>query len=144
MFSSSNSGSNEETVIAEGLKIEGKVTADGLVRVNGKVLGDLHCASLIISDRAQITGTVVAKSVIVDGLVEGPIRGDDVVLKSQAHVTGDIHHTSLTIEKGAIFDGRSKQKSSKEKEATPKRGRAKKDSSAANDDAPATDSGAAA
>lgn len=144
MFSSSNSGSNEETVIAEGLKIEGKVTADGLVRVNGKVLGDLHCASLIISDRAQITGTVVAKSVVVDGLVEGPIRGEDVVLQSQAHVTGDIHHTSLTIEKGAIFDGRSKQTAAKEKEATPKRSRVKKDSSAANDDAPAADAGAAA
>lgn len=144
MFSSSNSGSNEETVIAEGLKIEGKVTADGLVRVNGKVLGDLHCASLIISDRAQITGTVVAKSVVVDGLVEGPIRGEDVVLQSQAHVTGDIHHTSLTIEKGAIFDGRSKQTAAKEKEAAPKRGRAKKDASAANDDAPASNAGNAA
>jgi len=143
MFNSSNSSSNEETVIAEGLKIEGKVTADGLVRVNGKVIGDLHCASLIISDRAQITGTVVAESVIVDGLVEGPIRGEDVILKSQAHVTGDIHHTSLTIEKGAIFDGRSKQTTPKEKEAAPKRGRAKKDASAANDDA-ASDTSAVA
>jgi len=32
-----------------------------------------------------------------------------VVLKSQAHVVGDIHHQSLAIESGAYFDGRSAQ-----------------------------------
>ena len=84
------------------------------------------------------------KSVVVDGLVEGPIRGDDVVLKSQAHVTGDIHHTSLTIEKGAIFDGRSKQAMPKEKEEAPKRGRTKKEAFAANDDTASGNSSAVA
>jgi cytoskeletal protein CcmA (bactofilin family) len=103
------SNGTNETVIAEGLKIEGKVAADGLVKVHGKILGDLHCTSLIISDKAEVTGTVVADTIVVDGTVEGPIRGSDVTLKSQAHVTGDIHHTSLAIEKGARFDGRSKQ-----------------------------------
>jgi cytoskeletal protein CcmA (bactofilin family) len=44
---------------------------------------------------------------LVNGNVEGPIEGGDVTLKSHAHVVGDIHHHSLTIEKGALFDGRS-------------------------------------
>jgi cytoskeletal protein CcmA (bactofilin family) len=47
--------------------------------------------------------------VVVDGKVEGPIQGGDVVLKSQAHVIGDIQHQSLAIEKGAYFEGRSFQ-----------------------------------
>jgi cytoskeletal protein CcmA (bactofilin family) len=38
--------------------------------------------------------------VVVDGNVEGPIKGGDVLLKSQANVVGDIHHESLAIEKG--------------------------------------------
>ena len=45
----------------------------------------------------------------MNGRVEGPIQGGDVVLKSQAHVVGDIHHQSLAIEKGAYFDGRAAQ-----------------------------------
>jgi cytoskeletal protein CcmA (bactofilin family) len=45
----------------------------------------------------------------VTGRVEGPIQGGEVVLKSHAHVVGDIHHQSLTIEKGAYFDGRAAQ-----------------------------------
>ena len=32
-----------------------------------------------------------------------------MVLKSQAHVVGDIRHQSLTVEKGAYFDGRASQ-----------------------------------
>ena len=98
-----------KTVIGDGLKILGNVTADGLVEVNGQIEGDLHCTSLIVSPKAQIVGSIIAERVIVNGKVEGPIQGGDVVLKSQAHVVGDIHHQSLTIEKGAYFDGRATQ-----------------------------------
>jgi len=97
------------TVIAEGLKIVGSVTAEGLVEVNGQIEGELHCASLIVSRKAQIAGTITAERVVVDGRVEGPIQGGEVVLKSKAHVVGDVHHQSLAIEKGAYFQGRSVQ-----------------------------------
>lgn len=105
MFASKRTG----TVIAEGLKIVGSVTAEGLVEVNGQIEGELHCTSLIISRKAQVTGTITAERVVVDGRVEGPIQGGEVVLKSQAHVVGDIQHQSLAIDSGAYFEGRSVQ-----------------------------------
>jgi cytoskeletal protein CcmA (bactofilin family) len=98
-----------KTVIGDGLKIEGSVTADGLIEVNGQIEGNLHCTSLIVSPKAHINGSIIAERVVVNGRVEGPIQGGEVVLKSQAHVIGDIQHQSLTIEKGAYFDGRAKQ-----------------------------------
>jgi cytoskeletal protein CcmA (bactofilin family) len=99
--------SQKGTIIAEGLKIIGSVSAEGLVEVNGYVEGDLHCTSLVVSPKALIHGGVEAERVVVNGRVDGPIRGQDVVLKSQAHVVGDIEHGSLLIEKGAYFEGRS-------------------------------------
>ena len=105
MFDSKQRG----TVIAKGLKIVGSVTAEGLVEVNGQIDGELHCTSLVIARGAHVTGTVAAERVVVDGTVEGPIEGGEVILKSQAHVVGDIHHQSLAIERGAFFDGRSMQ-----------------------------------
>jgi len=105
MFASKNRG----TVIAKGLKIVGSVTAEGLVEVNGQIEGEMHCTSVIVSRGAFVCGTIAAERVIVDGSVEGPIQGGEVVLKSQAHVVGDIHHHSLSIESGAYFDGRSQQ-----------------------------------
>jgi len=95
------------TIIAEGLKIIGSVTAEGLVEVNGHIEGDLHCTSLVVSPEAAISGGIEAERVVVNGRVEGPIRGGDVLLKSRAHVVGDIQHQSLAVEKGAFFDGRS-------------------------------------
>jgi cytoskeletal protein CcmA (bactofilin family) len=95
------------TVIAEGLKIIGSVTAEGLVEVNGQIEGEIHCSSLVISPGALVTGTISAERVVVDGRVEGPIQGGEVTLKSRAHVIGDIHHQSLAIEKGAYFEGNS-------------------------------------
>ena len=105
MFGSKRRG----TVIAEGLKIVGIVTAEGLVEVNGQIEGELHCTSLIVSRNARVAGTITAERVVVDGTVEGPIQGGAVILKSQAHVVGDIHHQSLAIERGAYFEGRSMQ-----------------------------------
>jgi cytoskeletal protein CcmA (bactofilin family) len=98
---------NKGTTIAEGLKVKGTITAEGLVKVHGHVEGDLHCTSLIISRKASITGGIEADHVVVNGRVKGPIRGGHVLLKSDAHVVGDIEHQALAIEKGAYFDGRS-------------------------------------
>ena len=95
------------TIIAEGLKIKGSVSAEGLVEVNGQIEGDVHCTSLLISPKAVINGGVEADRVVVNGKVEGPIRGSEVALRSHAHVVGDIQCQHLSIERGAYFDGHS-------------------------------------
>ena len=51
------------TVIAKGLKIVGRVTAEGLVEINGQIEGELHCTSLIISRQAHVVGTIQAERV---------------------------------------------------------------------------------
>jgi cytoskeletal protein CcmA (bactofilin family) len=94
------------TIIGEGLKIRGSVSAQGFVEVNGQIEGDVHCTSLFISPRAAINGGVEADRVVVNGRVDGPIRGSEVVLKSQAQVVGDVQCQHLAIERGAYFDGR--------------------------------------
>jgi cytoskeletal protein CcmA (bactofilin family) len=94
------------TVIAKAFKIVGSVTAEGLVEIDDQIDGELHCTSLVTARGAHVNGTAAAERV-VDGKVDGPIREGEVLLKSQAHVVGDIHHQSLSIESGAFFDGRS-------------------------------------
>jgi cytoskeletal protein CcmA (bactofilin family) len=93
-------------VIAKELKIVGSVTAEGLVYVYGQIDGNLSCNSLVIERGSLVGGTVAAERVVVDGKVYGPIRGGEIVLKSQAHVVGDLHCQSLAIESGAFFHGR--------------------------------------
>ena len=61
----------------------------------------------VATPKAVINGGVEAERVAVNGRVEGPIRGSEVVLKSRAHVVGDIQHQCLCVEPGAYFEGRS-------------------------------------
>ena len=76
-------GARRKTVIAKGLKIEGRVTAEGLVELNGQIEGELHGKSLIISRGALVKGAVSADQVVVDGSVEA-ITGGEIILKSRA------------------------------------------------------------
>jgi cytoskeletal protein CcmA (bactofilin family) len=108
------------TIIGEGLKVVGNVTAEGRVEIYGRLDGEVQCKSLLLSRKAQLVGAVTAEHAIINGKVEGPIHAAHVTLKSRAHVVGDIHHQSLSIKKGAYFEGRSVQ-TSKEKEAVPEK-----------------------
>lgn len=45
---------------------------------------------------------------IVDGHVKGDVRGAQVTLMANAHVDGDIFHSTLAVEQGPFFVGRSR------------------------------------
>jgi len=89
------------TIIAEGLKIVGSVTAEGLVEVNGHIEGDLHCTSLVVSPEAAISGGIEAERVVVNGRVEGPIRGGDVLLTALVPSIAEARTLDVLAEYGA-------------------------------------------
>ncbi|MEC9367662.1 MAG: polymer-forming cytoskeletal protein [Pseudomonadota bacterium] len=97
------------SIIGEDLTVTGNVISKGEIQVEGEIQGDIHCGSLLIGDKARITGGVVADDVIVRGRVNGSIRGLRVTLQASSHVEGDIHHQTLAIEQGAFFEGKSRR-----------------------------------
>lgn len=103
------SGNMAPSVIGEDLTVTGNIVSKGEVQVEGEVQGDIHCTSLVIGDKARISGGVVADDVIVRGNVSGSIRGIRVTLQSSSHVEGDVFHESLAIEQGAFFEGKSRR-----------------------------------
>ncbi len=97
------------SIIGSDLTVMGNVVSKGEVQVDGEIQGDVHCASLVVGEKAQITGGIVAEDVVVRGRVMGSIRGMRVTLQSSSHVEGDIFHQSLAIEQGAFFEGKSRR-----------------------------------
>jgi cytoskeletal protein CcmA (bactofilin family) len=95
-----------ESVIGEDLTIIGNVTTQGNLKLDGKLKGDMHCASLVVSEKGRIDGGIVANNeVIVFGNVSGSIRSKRVMLHSTARVEGDIFHQGIGIEMGTRYDG---------------------------------------
>ena len=97
------------SIIGEDLAITGNVSSKGEVQVDGQIRGDIFCGSLLLGDKAEVEGSVVAEDVVVRGKVNGSVRGLRVTLQAQSHVEGDIHHQSLAIEQGAYFEGKSRR-----------------------------------
>jgi cytoskeletal protein CcmA (bactofilin family) len=97
------------SIIGEDLSITGNVTSKGEIQVDGEIQGDIHCGSLLLGDKSQVIGSVIAEDIVVRGRVVGSIRGLRVTLQAQSHVEGDIFHQSLAIEQGAYFEGKSRR-----------------------------------
>ena len=101
--------SNASSVIGPDLTIEGTVVSKGELQIDGEIQGDVRCLSLVLGEKAVITGGVVAEDVVVKGRVDGSINGQTITLQASSHVEGDIHHHFLTIEQGAYFEGMSRR-----------------------------------
>jgi len=92
-------------IIGSGLRIVSR----GKIQIEGEVRGDVYGDEVIIGDEGRVTGLVAASKVNVRGTVTGTIRSKDVVLHAASHVEGDLHHANLTLEQGAMFEGRSRR-----------------------------------
>ena len=97
------------SIIGDDLTIRGNVTSKGEVQVDGEIEGDIRCGSLLVGDKARVTGGVVAEDVVVRGNIVGSITGLRVTLQGQCHVEGDIFCQTLAIEQGAYFEGKSRR-----------------------------------
>lgn len=97
------------SVIGPELQITGNLVSRGEVQIDGEIHGDIHGSHILVGERAQITGGIVADEVVVRGHVMGSVRGKRVLLQSSSHVEGDIYHLTLAIEQGAYFEGKSRR-----------------------------------
>lgn len=101
-----------DSVIGSDLSIEGQsinIRCAGMLRINGSINADLHSRKLVVGQNGFVQGSINADEVNIHGRVGGAINGGRVVLHATAHVEGDIHSRSLSIEDGATFDGRSRR-----------------------------------
>ena len=95
------------SLIAAGTRIDGSVSGDCPLQVDGVVQGDVGVPHLSVGQTGRIEGVTNAESVVVRGRVHGSICAKQVRLLAGCSVEGDISHEQLIIEPGAIFEGRS-------------------------------------
>jgi cytoskeletal protein CcmA (bactofilin family) len=102
--------SEEATVISKGVKIEGKLSCSGNIRLDGEVQGDISSEGIvIIGENGKVNGQINADSITIGGRVAGTVRAKDkVVLEAKANLKGDIMTKIMMVEAGAIFNGNTK------------------------------------
>jgi cytoskeletal protein CcmA (bactofilin family) len=97
------------SVVGADLVITGNLVSKGEVQVDGRITGDVRGSHVIVGENAVVEGGVYAEEVIVRGHVVGSVRGRRVMLQASSQVDGDIYHQALSIEQGAMFEGKSRR-----------------------------------
>lgn len=104
-------GSSTFSVIGADVLITGNISAKVDLHIDGRVEGDIACASLVQGEASTIHGAIVAETARLSGTVNGSVNARDLVITASAHVTGDISYETITIEQGGHVDGQFRHKS---------------------------------
>lgn len=96
------------TIIGMGSECGGDFRAEGTIRIDGIVNGNVFVSEcVIVGASGCINGNIDARSVIIGGEVYGNLNvPEKVELTSTARVIGDITTNGLVIDEKAIFQGR--------------------------------------
>ncbi len=95
------------TILGKGSAFDGKLTFEGVVRIDGEFSGEIHTeGTLIIGKTAEVRAEIVATQLVVEGTLRGDVNATgSVEIRSPARVYGNITTSSLEIEKGSLFEG---------------------------------------
>src|SRR3954469_15657586 len=92
------------------MDVTGNIAAGGDLHVDGKILGDVRCASLTLGESGEIRGNIIAETARLAGLVDGAVEAGALTLDHSARITGDVLYEILTVNSGADVEGRFKRR----------------------------------
>lgn len=95
------------SIIASDMTVIGDLETEGVVRVEGRVKGNVRVGSqVLVSDGAIIEGDLHTQEAVIAGRVSGAIHARErVELQASALVAGDIMTPRISIVEGARVTG---------------------------------------
>ena len=97
------------TLITQGITLTGTIEGEGVVQVEGTVVGEFNMVgAVIVADTGLVKGPITADVVRVAGKVEGNVTArEHMRLESTGALSGDVTTASLVVEDGGCLNGRS-------------------------------------
>ena len=115
--------STSDTIIGPSVKVEGNFSGEGNIIVQGMVQGNLKTANDInIEEGSKVEADVEAQNLKVSGEVTGNVKcHGKTELAASAKVNGDIETEIISIETGAVMNGRCSCSASEAPAPTPEK-----------------------
>lgn len=101
---------SEETIIAQGVRVEGDFVSQGDVYIEGEVNGNVKTSGdLRLGSNSAVVADVAANNAVVSGSVKGNLSvASRLDLLESAIVDGDVSCETITIAAGAKLNGQVK------------------------------------
>jgi cytoskeletal protein CcmA (bactofilin family) len=89
------------------MRVVGDITADGVVKVEGTVVGTVRAGrQVLVAKGGVVEGDVVAREAIVGGEVRGGVHASErVEIQTSSVVHGDISTKRLLVQEGGEING---------------------------------------
>lgn len=102
----SASGVNSLNALVKDTVIEGTVTSESDIRVDGTIKGKLICnAKVIIGPTGFVDGEIQCKNAVLEGKFQGRLEVSELLnIRESANVSGDVHTNKLIVQSGAAFN----------------------------------------
>jgi cytoskeletal protein CcmA (bactofilin family) len=88
------------------LTVTGVLDTEGEIQIHGNVQGRINAERLVLGERGTVEGDIVARDVRIGGRLNGRVFALNVTLDDTADVSGRIFHNTVTVARGARFEGR--------------------------------------
>ena len=105
---SRQTGARQLATIGPSIHIKGELTGEEGLIIDGQVEGTVNLKDndLIIGRHGRIVADVFAKTITIEGRLNGDVHGrEKVVIRSSGNVEGNIDSPRVVIEDGARFRG---------------------------------------
>ena len=101
------STSNQTTVIAEGMRVTGRLKGRGDVIISGELDSDCEIdGSVTLTDTGRCKGTIHATDVMIAGNLDGDVRATGKIEVSRsALVKGSLAGSNIAVAEGAVIEG---------------------------------------
>jgi cytoskeletal protein CcmA (bactofilin family) len=95
-----------ETIIGPNAYVRGDIQADGGVRIDGILDGNIDITgNLVVGEGAKIIADIKANNISISGAIKGNISGNRVEILETGRVWGDLTINSLLLNEGAYLRG---------------------------------------
>lgn len=107
------------TLIGLGTEITGTLKANGGIRIDGRVEGQVvNDGDLVVGEEGVVEASVKTRNVTVAGEIRGNVEASGrVEIVSTGRLVGDITVNALVIHEGAVFDGNCQMRQSESGDA---------------------------
>lgn len=98
---------NGISIIAPDMIVTGDLQADGIVRIEGRVAGNVNAAhQILLSPGGVVEGNLDTREAVLGGEVHGTVTATErVEVQNTAHIHGDIVTPRLLIQEGGQLNG---------------------------------------
>lgn len=94
------------SIIGPDVVITGNIAASADLHIDGRVEGDVRCATLVQGGESHIEGAIDADTARIAGSIAGSVTVRALTIEHAARIIGDLAYESITIEPGAVINGR--------------------------------------